>query len=63
MCKSEISLKKFLKLLLEIEFYRIGIYIIFLNILIRGMDERQRIWLMILSIIVFTIFPSFLWQM
>ena len=100
MCKQEITLRKFLKLFLEIEFYKIGIYILFLitgyesfsiknmikavlpvysigtgfmasylvffllipylNILIKGMDERQHIRLIILCVLVFTIFPSFL---
>ena len=100
MCKQEITLKKFLKLFLEIEFYNIVIYFLFLitgydhfsiknmvkavlpvysigtgflasyliffllipylNILIKGMEERVHIRLIVLCILVFTLFPSFL---
>lgn len=100
MCKQEITLNKFLKLFLEIEFYKIGIYLIFLitgysefsikdmvktvlpvysigtgfmasylvfflfipylNILIKGIEEKQYIRLIVLCVLVFTMFPSVL---
>lgn len=100
MCKSNISVRKFLKLVLEIVFYRFIFYFIFvatgyidlsmisfiknvipifgigtgfigsfimfylcipfINILVRGMNEKQHILLLILSITVYTVFPSLL---
>lgn len=99
MCKSNITLKKFLKLILELEFYNIVIYMIFVltgyaelsigtiiktilpiygigsgfthsflvfyllipfvNILVHGMNEKQFQKLILLSITVFTILPTF----
>lgn len=95
MCRSRITLKKFLKLLLEIYFYRIVIFLIFLiagyetisldrivrivvpvmtlkdnftscfivfyltipflNILVSNMSQKQHIWLLILSLGLYTI--------
>ena len=100
MCSQKITIKKFLKLLFEIEFYNIVIYFTFvitgynkfsvvemvntvlpvnligreflssylvfflfipyLNLLIKGMEERQHIRLIGLCILVYTVFPSFL---
>lgn len=99
MCKSTINLKKFLKLLLEVEFYRITIYIIFLitgytsfsifelvktilpiygigtgftntylifflfipylNILIKSMNQKQHLVLLCLCLTVGTLFQTF----
>lgn len=99
MCKSNITVKKFLKLLLEIEFYKVIIYLIFLisgysnfsikvliktilpiynigtgfsntyivfflfipflNILIKAINNKQHLSLIALCIIVFTIIPTF----
>lgn len=99
MCKSNITLNKFLKLLLEVEFYKIVIYVIFLvtgissfsaeeliktilpvysigtgftnsylvfflfipflNILIKAMDEKTHTILLILCVTVFSIIPTF----
>lgn len=98
MCTSRITLKKFLKLFLEVEFYKIVIYLIFcfygyehysyqrliavlipylgigsdfvasylvfflfipfLNILIRGMDKKKYICLLILCLLIFSLLPS-----
>lgn len=100
MCKSTISLKKFMKLLIEVEFYRIIIYLIFLmtgysnfsvseliktvlpiygigsgftntylvfflfipylNILIKSMNQKQHLGLLSLCIIVGTLLQTFL---
>lgn len=98
MCTSNISLKKFLKLFLEVEIYRVVIYLIFLttgyegfslksllkqilpiahigsgfvdsylvffllipflNILIKGMTEKQHISLVMICVMVFSVLPS-----
>ncbi len=98
MCKSEITLKKFLKLLLEVELYKIIIWVIFaiagyqsvslkglltllipfktisngftscylffflfipfLNILVRNMNEKQHVKLLILSVFMYVIVGS-----
>ncbi|MCQ2455381.1 MAG: acyltransferase [Clostridia bacterium] len=98
MCKSNITLKKFLKLLLEVMFYKIGIYLIFcitgytkislfalldaiiptreiagnftgtylvfflaipfLNALIRNLNEKQHIRLILLSCFVYVFFGN-----
>lgn len=100
MCKSNITLRKFLKLFLEVEFYKIVIYLIFLlsgyeefslkgllksvtpfysigsgfsssylvfylfipflNILVQGMNEKQHKWLIGLTVLVYSILPTFI---
>lgn len=100
MCRSDITLKKFLKLVLEVEFYYVVIYLLFaltgyidfsakgflkaaipfrsigggftnsylvfylfipfLNILIRGMDEKTHLKLIGLCLLVYTVLPTFM---
>ena len=56
MCKSNITLKKFLKLLLEVEFYKILFYLIFL---ITGYSTRDWIHKLLHSIFSFYPFPEY----
>ena len=98
MCTSRITLKKFLKLFLEVEFYQFVTYIIFylsgyahfpyqrwiagltpfygigtgftpsyiafflfipfLNILIRNMDKKMHLYLLLLALFIFSVLPS-----
>lgn len=101
MCKSRINVKKFLEIFLEIEFYEIIFYVVFvcagyepfslkifiktvclpiydighgfcgsylvfflfipyLNLLIKNMDEKQHLYLIVLCLLVGTVFQTFL---